>query len=94
MAVVSFIALTNWNPASMALVSSFMLWVTIVVHSSVSCRNRACSMLMYIIVLLMSLCPKMAFTWMMSLVLWYSIVPFQCRSVWNDIFCILGFPSF
>lgn len=46
MAVVSFIALTNWNPAFMALVSSFMLCVTIVVHSSVSCRNRACSMFM------------------------------------------------
>ena len=42
-------------------------------------------MLMYVIVDLMSLCPSTVFTWMMSLVLWYSIVPFQCLSVWNDI---------
>ena len=51
-------------------------------------------MLMYIMVLLMFLCPSMFFTWMMSLVLWYSIVAFQCRKVWKDIFCILGFCSF
>jgi len=81
MAVVSFIALTNWNPALIALVSSFMSWVTLVVHSSVSCRNRACSMLMYVIVQFIVLCPKIVFTWMMSLVLWYSIVASQCRSV-------------
>jgi hypothetical protein len=42
----------------------------------------------------MFLCPKTCFTCMMSLVLWYSIVPFQCLNVWNDIFSILGLWSF
>lgn len=31
---------------------------------------------------------------MMSLVLWYSMVPFQCLKVWKCIFSSLGFPSF
>jgi len=70
MAVVSFMALTSWNPALIALVSSFMLLVTIVVHSSVSCRNNAFSMFMYIIVLLMLLCPRIVLTCIMSLVSW------------------------
>jgi len=30
----------------------------------------------------------------MSLVLWYSIVPFQCLNVWKCILVSLGFPSF
>jgi hypothetical protein len=38
-------------------------------------------MFMYIIVLLMFLCPSIFLTWIMSLVLWYSIVAFQCRNV-------------
>ena len=33
----------------------------------------------------MSLCPNMVLTWMMSLVLWYSIVAFQCLRVWKWI---------
>lgn len=31
---------------------------------------------------------------MISFVLWYSMVPFQCRSVWKVICSSLGFPSF
>ena len=38
----------------------------------------------------MSLCPSMVFTWIMSLVLWYSIVAFQCRKVWKCICFSLG----
>ena len=38
----------------------------------------------------MFLCPKMVFTWIMSFVLWYSVVPFQCRKVWNDMLLSLG----
>jgi hypothetical protein len=48
-------------------------------------------MLMYVIVHCMALCPRVYFTCMMSLVLWYSIVPFQCRNVWKCIWRILGF---
>jgi len=40
------------------------------------------------------LCPSKFFTCTMSLVLWYSIVAFQCLKVWNVILCILGFCSF
>jgi hypothetical protein len=36
---------------------------------------------MYIMVLSMSLCPRMFLTWIMSLVLWYSIVPLKCLNV-------------
>ena len=32
-------------------------------------------------------------TWRTSLVLWYSIVAFQWRSVWNVICCSLGLPN-
>jgi len=83
-----------WNPASMSSASSCSLWATLHVKSSFSARNMACSMFMYIMVLLMFLCPKTCLTCMMSLVLWYSIVPFQCRNVWNDILWIRGFWSF
>jgi len=82
------------KPASMSCVASLMFVAVLHVHWSVCSRNSACSMLMYIIVLLMFLCPKKYLTCMMSLVLWYSIVAFQCRKVWKDIFSILGFCSF
>jgi len=83
-----------WKPVSISCVASFASLAILHVKSSFSARNRACSMFMYIIVLLMFLCPKTCFTCIMSLVLWYSIVPFQCRKVWKDICCILGFWSF
>ena len=76
----------------MSCVSSFMLCDTLVSHSSVFAKNVACSKFMYIIVLVIDLCPKMYLTCMMSLVLWYSVVPFQCLKVWNDIFLSSWFP--
>ena len=48
-------------------------------------------MFMYFMVDLMSLCPRIDATCRMSLVLWYSVVPFQCRKVWKVILCSLGF---
>ena len=42
----------------------------------------------------MFLCPSIVFTWIMSLVLWYSIVPFQCLNVCSVIFLSLGLLSF
>ena len=69
---------------------SLTLVATLQVHSSDWFVNSDCSMLMYVIVDSMLLCPSMVFTWIMSLVLWYSIVPFQCLSVWNDICVSLG----
>ena len=42
----------------------------------------------------MSLCPKIDATCMMSLVLWYSVVPFQCLKVWKVIFCSRGLTNF
>ena len=82
------------KPASISGMASSIVLAVLHVHSSVSLRNVACSMFMYISVHLISLCPKTYLTCMMSLVLWYSIVPFQCLSVWKLIFRILGFCSF
>ena len=61
--------------ASISAVASFASLAILQVHSSDCVRNSACSMFMYIMVLLMFLCPSTYFTCMMSLVLWYSIVP-------------------
>jgi hypothetical protein len=91
MAVVSFMLLTNVKFASINCPSSSKLWLTLCVHSSVSAKYNACSMFMYIMVLSIFLCPKTYFTCMMSLVLWYSIVPLKCLSVWNDICFSLSF---
>jgi len=88
------ISVTYWKPVSISAVASFMLVAPLHIHSSFSVRNIACSMLMYISVLVSDLCPKIFFTWYGSLVLWYSIVPFQCLNVWKLIFCILGLHSF
>lgn len=41
----------------------------------------------------MFLCPSTVFTCMMSFVLWYSVVPFQCRKVWKWICLSLGLLS-
>ena len=71
-----------------------MLCDTLVIHSSVSAKNVACSMLMYIMVLSIFLCPKTYLTWMMSLVLWYSTVPLKCLNVWKDICFSLSLLSF
>jgi len=67
-----------------------MLDAVLLVHSSFPLRYIDASMCMYVIVFLMLLCPSSRMTWIMSLVLWYSIVPFQWRKVWNVIFLSLG----
>ena len=77
------------NPASISGCASSIVLATLVIHSSFSVRNRACSRFMYIIVFLMFLCPKTYLTCTMSLVLWYSIVPLKCLNVWNVIFFYL-----
>ena len=82
------------NPTSSSLVDSCMFFETFIVHSSVDDSHKACSMCMYIIVLFMSRCPRTVLTCIMSLVLWYSIVAFQCLKVWKDILCSLGFTNF
>ena len=64
-----------WNPCSIRSVASLMLVAVLQVYSSESSGNIAFSRFMYIMVLSIFLCPKTVFTWMMSLVLWYSIVP-------------------
>ena len=92
--LVPSISVTYSNPASISAVASVTLLAVLHVHWSFSVRKSAFSMLMYIMVLLMFLCPRRVFTWMMSLVLWYSIVAFQCRNVWNVILSILWFWSF
>ena len=42
----------------------------------------------------MFLCPSTVLTWMMSLVLWYSIVALKCRNVCRWIALSLGLLSF
>ena len=79
----SGVVVTYSNPASISFVASLVSVVALHVHSSEFARNSADSMFMYTIVDSMFLCPKMVFTWIMSLVLWYSVVPFQCRKVWK-----------
>ena len=86
--------MTYSKPVSISCVSWVMFVAALQFHSSVWLRNVACSMLMYIMVLSMLLCPSTVLTWITSLVLWYSIVAFQCRKVWKVIFFILGFWSF
>lgn len=82
------------NPASIRLTASSGVLAILHVHSSVSAKNVACSMLMYIIVDSMLLCPKTYFTCMMSFVLWYSIVPLKCLNVWNVMFLRRGLANF
>jgi len=82
------------NPASISCAISCIVLAVLHVNWSFCSRNRACSRLMYIIVLSMLLCPKTVLTWIMSLVLWYSVVPFQCRKVWKWICFSLGLLSF
>ena len=65
----SGVVATYSNPFSMSCVASLALVVALHVHSSDVARNRADSRFMYTIVLLMSLCPKMVLTWIMSFVL-------------------------
>ena len=57
-------------------------------------RKIVDSMFMYSIVDSMVLCPSMVFTCIMSLVLWYSVVAFQCLNVWKCICLSLGLFSF
>jgi len=82
------------NPASISFMASSVVFTALLVHSHSSLRNIACSRLMYIIVLWMFLCPSTVLTWIMSFVLWYSIVPFQCLNVWKCMFRSLGLLSF
>jgi len=81
------------NPASIRSAASLTLVATLHVHSSDWLVKVDCSMLMYVIVDSMLLCPSMVFTWIMSLVLWYSVVAFQCRKVWKCICFSLGLLS-
>jgi len=81
------------KPASISCVASFMSLAVLHVHSSDCSKNSADSMFIYVIVLSMFLCPKIVFTWIMSLVLWYSVVPFQCLNVWKWMFFSLGLSS-
>lgn len=87
-------SVTYSNPHSISWVSSCSLCVILHVHSSDCVRNIACSRFMYIMVDDMFLCPSMVFTWIMSLVLWYSVVPFQCLKVCGCICRSLGLLSF
>ena len=87
-------SVTYSNPASNSCVDSVMLWLTLTVHWSFCSRNSVCSRLMYIIVFSMLLCPSMCCMCMMSLVLWYSIVAFQCLNVWKCILFRRGLFSF
>ena len=48
----------------------------------------------YFRMFMMFLCPSICMTWRMSLVLWYSMVAFQCLKVWKWIWSNLGFWSF
>lgn len=82
------------NPASISSASSCSLWAILQVKCSLVCRNMADSRVMYIMVLLMLLCPNICLTCMMSLVLWYSVVAFQCLNVWNVMCISLGLLSF
>jgi len=90
----SGVVVTYSNPVSISAVASFTLLVALHVHSSDWVKNSACSRFMYIIVEAMALCPKTFLTCSMSLVLWYSIVPFQCRKVCKRIWSSLGLFSF
>jgi len=63
------------NPVSISCVASVMLCATFTVYWSSWFVNMADSRFMYIMVLSIFLCPNMVLTCMMSLVLWYSIVP-------------------
>jgi len=78
----------------MSCMISSLVVAALLVHSSLPCRKSADSMFMYVIVETMLLCPSMVFTWIMSLVLWYSVVAFQCLNVWKCICLSLGFWSF
>jgi len=57
------------NPTSISAFASSVLVAVLHVHSSDVVKKVADSMLMYIIVLSMLLCPKIVLTWIMSLVL-------------------------
>ena len=86
-------ALTNVKLASIAFSSSVSLWVTVVIHVSVSVVYSACSKFMYMIVESIHLCPKTYLTCTMSFVKWYSVVPFQCLNVWKWICFNRGFEN-
>ena len=68
MAVVSLMGLTSWKPAFMSSISSSVVWLILVFHSSVEVRKLACSRFMYMSVVSLCLCPKMYCTCLMSLV--------------------------
>lgn len=78
------------NPASISSSSSFSSCATLHVKCSLVCRKSVFSMVTYICVFVMLLCPSTYFTCMMSLVSWYSVVPFQCLIVWNPMLRSLG----
>jgi len=82
------------KPVSISFIASSGVLATLHVHSSFCSRYSAFSRLMYSIVDAMFLCPNTVLTCMMSLVLWYSVVPFQCRKVCGCICRSLGLLSF
>lgn len=82
------------KPVSINCMASCSVLAVLQLYSSVVLKNVACSMLMYMSVQLIVLCPKTYFTCMMSFVLWYSIVPLKCLNVCSVILCILGLFSF
>ena len=82
------------KPDSISFIASSGVFATLQVNSSFCSRNSAFSRLMYIMVDDMFLCPSMVFTCMMSLVLWYSVVPFQCLKVCGCICRSLGLLNF
>lgn len=59
MAVVSFIGLTSVKFASISSNSSFSLWLTLVIHSSVVLVVSPFAIVMYMSVVLLFRCPRM-----------------------------------
>ena len=78
------------NPTSTSPWISLGVFATLQVNSSSFLYSIS---FVYNSVFLMFLCPSNRITWSMSLVLWYSVVAFQCRRVWKVICGILGFPK-
>jgi len=83
-------SVTYSNPASTSFLASSRFLATAELYSSLS-KLINC---VYSIVFWICLWPRSCFTYRISLVLWYSVVAFQWRSVWNVICSSLGFWSF
>ena len=84
-------SVTYWNPFSIRLVASLMLFAVLQWYWSFSSVSRSW---VYLSVVLRSLCPKSFFTCNRSLVLWYSVVANQCLKSYSLIVLIVGSLSF